>query len=281
MTMSVKTGIRTSRPWSAMLLAAAAASVLVMTSAMASAEIKPKVVKLDVAPKSVLFIGNSYFYYNASLHHHVLELLRTADPTGKYHAISSTISDAALSWHNVEALLSSATLDTDKSRGASPVASKTRVKKFDAVIMMDCSHCATDPKLKADFTATIAKDSAIVRKHGAQPILFMTWAYADRPDLTERLADAYTRAGNDNNALVVPAGLAFARARAQRPELALHVADNSHPSLAGTYLAACVTIASVYRRSPVGNTYHANLDPQTAAFLQGVAWATVQDYYKQ
>lgn len=272
-------GVRGERGW--LRSAIAGAALVLCASVAAHAQIKPKVAKLDVAPKSVLFIGNSYFYYNSSLHHHVLELLRTADPTGKYHAISATISDAALSWHNVEALLSSTTLDADRSRGASPVASKARVRKFDAVVMMDCSHCSTDPKLKADFTATIAKDSVIVRKHGAQPVLFMTWAYADRPDLTERLAEAYTRAGNDNNALVVPAGLAFARARTQRPELALHVADNSHPSLAGTYLAACVTMASLYRRSPVGNTYHANLDPQTAAFLQGVAWATVQDYYKQ
>jgi hypothetical protein len=269
--------VKTSQSW----ITAAALAIVVTTSAMASAEVRPKVVKLDVVPKSVLFIGNSYFYYNASLHHRVRELLRSADPAGKYHALSATISDAALSWHNVEALLSSATLQADGSPGSGPTAGKARVGKFDAVIMMDCSHCATDPKLKANFTATIAKDSAIVRKHAAQPVLFMTWAYADRPDLTEKLADAYTRAGNDNTALVIPAGLAFARARAQRPEVALHVADNSHPSLAGTYLAACVVMASVFRRSPVGNTYHADLDGKTAAFLQEVAWATVQDYYRQ
>lgn len=271
-------GVRGERGW--LRSVAAGAALVLCASAAAHAQIKPKVVKLDAAPKSVLFIGNSYFYYNDSLHNHVLNLLRSADPAGNYHAISATISDAALSWHNVEALLSSHAIDAGTDGKDKPVR-KARVKKFDAVIMMDCSHCSIDPDLKADFTATVAKDSAIVRAHGASPVLFMSWAYADRPGMTQKLAVAYTTAGNDNNALVIPAGLAFARAREQRPDLALNVADNSHPSPAGTYLAACAVVAAVYQRSPVGNAYHAGLDDKTAAFLQDVAWQTVRDYYKQ
>ena len=52
-----------------------------------------------------------------------------------------------------------------------------------------------------------------------------------------------------------------------------------HPSLAGTYLAACTTYAAVTRKSPVGNTYSAGLDPKLAGFLQSTAWETVQEYY--
>jgi hypothetical protein len=263
-----------------MLLSATSAFV-VMTSANAHAQIKPKITALKDVPRNVLFVGNSYFYYNDSLHNHVLGLLRSADPAGKYHAISATISDGALSWHNVESLLSSHAMDAGADGEDKPVVRKPRVKKFDAVIMMDCSHCPISPEFKADFTATVAKDSAIVRKHGAQPVLFMSWAYADRPEMTQKLAVAYTTAGNDNKALVIPAGLAFARAREQRPELALNVADKSHPSPAGTYLAACVVMAAVFQQSPVDNAYHAGLDDKTAAFLQDVAWRTVRDYYKQ
>ena len=46
-------------------------------------------------------------------------------------------------------------------------------------------------------------------------------------------------------------------------------------------IAACTVLASVYNRSPVGNSYRAGLDDKTAAFLQSVAWETVQDYYKK
>ena len=83
----------------------------------------------------------------------------------------------------------------------------------------------------------------------------MSWAYADKPEMTAQLAEAYTIAGNANNALVIPAGLAFARARSKQPELNLYVADKRHPSLAGTYLATCVVFAALTGRSPVGNPY--------------------------
>jgi hypothetical protein len=246
-------------------------------SVAAVAQIRPKIAALKDVPRNSLFVGNSYFYYNNSLHNHVLNLLRSADPASTYTATSATISGAPLSLHHVDALLSS---HLRHSSTGVDGGGNTR-KQFDAVIMADCSWCSTDPKRKPTFAETVAKDSAIVRKHGAQPILFMTWAYADKPEMTLKLADVYTAAGNANDALVIPAGLAFAQARTQRPELALLVPDNSHPSLAGTYLAACVVMASVYRRSPVGNKYSAGLDDKTAAFLQDVAWATVQDYYRQ
>jgi hypothetical protein len=251
--------------------ALAGAVIALCAAVSANAQVRPKVVKLNDVPNAVLFVGNSYFYYNESMHNHVLRLLLAADPASRADAESATISGAPLSLHNVDALLSSYRRHSSSGNG----------DRFDAVIMMDCSSCSTDPKRKQVFTGTIAKDSAIVRKHNAQPILFMTWAYADKPEMTEKLAAAYTSAGNHNDALVIPAGLAFARARTQRPELALNVPDKSHPSLAGTYLAACVVMASVYRRSPVGNKYYAGLDDKTAAFLQDVAWATVQDYYRQ
>jgi hypothetical protein len=109
----------------------------------------------------------------------------------------------------------------------------------------------------------------------------MSWAYADKPEMTAALAEAYTKAGNDNDALVIPAGLAFARALQQKPGLVLHASDKRHPSLAGTYLAACTIYAALYKKSPEGLGYTAGLDADTAKFLQGVAWHTVQDYFRR
>ncbi|HTE97141.1 MAG TPA: hypothetical protein VK621_00645, partial [Bradyrhizobium sp.] len=81
--------------------------------------------------------------------------------------------------------------------------------------------------------------------------------------------------------LVIPAGLAFARAVGKQPELNLYAPDKRHPSLAGTYLAACTVFAVLTGRSPVGNSYLAGIDAPTAQFLQTVAWETVQDYYQK
>ncbi len=58
--------------------------------------------------------------------------------------------------------------------------------------------------------------------------------------------------------------------------------DGYHTTVAGQYLSAAVVFASVYGRSPVGNSYDyfGALDKDTAAFLQKVAYDTVQKFYK-
>ena len=133
--------------------------------------------------------------------------------------------------------------------------------------------------MKDAFTTFAKKDSEIVRANGMRPVLFMSWAYADKPEMTEALAEAYTIAGNANDALVIPAGFAFARVRKLQPELNLYAPDKRHPSPAGTYLATCVTFAALTGRSPVGNSYTMGLDGPTVELLQKAAWDTVQEYY--
>lgn len=108
----------------------------------------------------------------------------------------------------------------------------------------------------------------------------MSWAYADKPEMTQELAEAYTRAANDNDAFVIPAGLAFARSIQQRPGLNLYQPDKRHPTLAGTYLAACTVYASIFGKSPVGLKYDAGLGEDTARFLQTVALETVKAYHQ-
>ena len=86
-------------------------------------------------------------------------------------------------------------------------------------------------------------------------------------------------AANDNDAYVIPAGLAFAKHIAARPDVNLYVADKRHPSLAGSYLAAATTYVAIFKKSPVGSTYTAGLDPALAKSLQQAAWDTVQEYH--
>ena len=107
-----------------------------------------------------------------------------------------------------------------------------------------------DPsQLKTVFTEYAKKDSEIVRAKGTKPVFFMSWAYADKPEMTAQLAEAYTIAGNANNALVIPAGLAFARAISKQPELNLYARGQAaSESLAGTYLATCVVFAALTGR---------------------------------
>ena len=248
----------------------------------AQAQTRPSVTSLGPDfPKSAILIGNSFFYYNNGLHGHLSLMEKAADPEHKqdYSNIMVAIGGSGFDWHDVESYFRPGAIGNYSFDENNNVVFKKRDKLFDIAVMMDCSQCPIHPTLKTIFTDYAKKNSDIVRGHGAKPVFFMSWAYADKPEMTAQLAEAYTVAGNANNALVIPAGLAFARAIGKQPELNLYIADKRHPSLAGTYLATCVVFAALTGRSPVGNPYVAGIDAPTAKFLQTVAWETVQEYY--
>jgi hypothetical protein len=230
--------------------------------------------------KAVLWVGNSFFYYNNSMHGHVGQLIRgstMADKTG-HRSVSATISGSGINWHDLEAHFKPNGVGSYSFNAKNEVIFNTFDKPFDVVLMMDCSQCPIHPQLRSFFYDFAKKNSDIARKNGARPAFFMSWAYADAPEMTEQLAAEYTNAGRTLDALVVPAGLAFARSLKDRPDIALTIADKRHPTMAGTYLAACTVLASLYNTNPEGNTYNAGLDAATAKFLQTVAWQTAQHY---
>jgi hypothetical protein len=246
----------------------------------ALAQTNPGVTDAGDKPASAIYIGNSFFYYNNSLHNHVGQLIREGQPGFRHRASSATISGSGMNWHDVESYFRPNAVGS-YSFGANNTVSFNKLDRlFDLAIMMDCSQCPLHPQLKPLFHEFAKKHSDTVRKHGAKPVFFMSWAYKDVPSMTAELAEAYTQAGNDNNALVIPAGLAFARSIAKMPELNLYVADLRHPSVAGSYLAACVTYATLFKASPIDLKYTAGLDPAIAKHLQTVAWETVQEYFK-
>jgi hypothetical protein len=234
-------------------------------------------------PKTAIFIGNSFFYYNNGLPGHLSLMEKAADPDHKqlYRNTMVTIGGSGFDWHDVESYFRPNAIGNYSFDDNNNVVFNKLDKLFDVAVTMDCSQCPIHPKLKSTFTEYARKNSDIFRAHGAKPVFFMSWAYADKPEMTAQLAEAYTIAGNDNNALVIPAGLAFARAISKQPELNLYAPDKRHPSLAGTYLASCVVYAALTGRSPVGNSYIAGIDAPTARFLQTVAWDTVQEYYQK
>jgi hypothetical protein len=253
------------------------ALVLGLEAGAAAAQTRPEVRALPTPPESAIYIGNSFFYYNNSMRSHVRGLMRGMGlpPPSQ---VSVTISGSGFDWHDVASYfrpnaVGSYTFDDDNN-----IVFSRRDRLFDVAVLMDCSQCPVHPRLSRVFTEYARRHAETVRANGAQPVFFMSWAYADKPEMTAQLAEAYTAAGNANGALVIPAGLAFARPVAERPSLGLYAADKRHPSLAGTFLAAATTMAALTGRSPEPSAYTAGLDDGTAAFLRGVAWRTVQDY---
>jgi hypothetical protein len=229
-------------------------------------------------PASMLWLGNSFFYFNNSMHGHVGGLLNAAGVRG-IRQTSVTISGAGMDWHDAASHFKPGTgMARYSFTPTNDVAFNTFERSYDLVLMMDCSQCPIHPKLQQAFHDTAAKHAAAVRKAGAEPALFLSWAYQDQPQMTAELAAEYLKAGRANNMRVVPAGPAFAASIAKRPDVNLYAPDKRHPSLAGTYLGAAVVMASVFKKSPVGNTYTAGLPADVAQHLQAVAWDTVQTF---
>ncbi|MGG5820456.1 hypothetical protein [Falsiroseomonas sp. HW251] len=252
---------------------------LLVLALPAGAQTRPAVTDIGEQPASAIWIGNSFFYFNNGIIGHVGGFRRAAGAPPQ-RVTMVTISGSGADWHDVESYF------RPNAVGAYSFDDRNNIifnppgqRLFDVAVMMDCSQCPVHPQLAPVFVEYTRRHAETVRRHGARPVFFMSWAYKDKPEMTAQLAEAYTVAGNANQALVIPAGLAFARAMAERPALDLYVADLRHPSLAGTYLAAAVSYATLSGRSPEGSSYTAGLDADTAAFLQRVAAQTVREYF--
>ncbi len=226
-----------------------------------------------------MWVGNSFFYYNNSMHGHVAALLRAANGGAAFRQASVTIGGSGFGWHDMDSLFRPNAISSYSFVGDNEIRFNTFDRLFDLVLMMDCSQCPIHPKLGAVFTEYAKKYSDIARKNGAKPVFFMSWAYADKPEMTLQLAEAYIQAANDNDAYVVPVGLAFARSIAKRPDINLYVEDKRHPTLAGTYLGAATVYAALFKKSPVGLRYNAGLPDEVARHLQEVAQETVTAFY--
>lgn len=229
-------------------------------------------------PASLLWVGNSYFYFNNSMHGHLGGLLNAGGVRG-IRQTSVTISGAGLDWHDMASHFKPGTGMLRYSfTPTNDVAFNQFERAYDMVLMMDCSQCPIHPKLQQAFHDTAKTHAAAVRQAGAEPALFLSWAYEDKPEMTGQLAAEYIKVGRANNMRVVPAGPAFAASIAKRPDVNLYAPDKRHPSLAGTYLGAAVVMASLFKKSPVGNSYTAGLPADVAQHLQTVAWETVQSF---
>ena len=227
-------------------------------------------------PERVLFVGNSYYYYNNSLHNHVSNLVKAADPAlgAKLQFKSATIGGSALHQHNIAHL-------TEPGRiGVS--------QPFQWVVMQGGSGEPLSVARREVFRKTAASHAELVKARGGQVALYMTHVYvkphkqqkATNIQATESL---YVEVGNEIGALVIPVGLAFEEAYRRDPDLKLHHPEGTHPSLLGTYLAACTTYAVLYAQTPVGNVYRAEgaIDEALATRLQQVAQDVVTQFFQR
>ena len=221
---------------------------------------------------SIMLIGNSFFYYNNSLHNHLGDLYDADPDLDTPRRRSITINGSSLSWHDVESYLSNEEIGSFKIDSDTNTYEPYEEKDIDVVIMMDCSLCPINDERKESFYKYVKKHSQTIRSKGIEPILFMSWPYRNKPEMQQQLEKEFFKASKLNNLRMVPAGPAFLFVNKNFSNINLYTEDLRHPSKEGTYLAALMVFTTLSKKSPVGNSYSMGLDPKVARTLQEVAW---------
>jgi hypothetical protein len=223
----------------------------------------PSVTKIRAVQK-ILFIGNSFTYYNGGIDKHLEKLAASASPPIGLVVESQTNPSQTLQGHYRDEA-------TDRALAR---------RSWDVVVLQGASYAPVLHSSQQVFFEFSRRLGEKVKETGAQTAFFMTWAWKSIPGMTSQLSNAYTRQGNEIGALVVPVGLAWQRALQERPEISLY-SDQRHSNINGTYLAACVFYSALLGRSPVELAYTAGIEYGDALYLQQLAWKTTQSFYRR
>ena len=225
----------------------------------------------------VLFIGNSYTYAN-NMPQMISEIALSFGDTLHYE--TSTSGGATFNVHST----STTTLN------------KISQTSWDYVVLQAQSQ---EPSFSPNQVANdvypyaqILIDSIESNSTCTEPIFFMTWGrkYGDQQNcqfyppictytgMQQRLRESYLDMTFFHNASCAPVGISWKESISQDSILNLFSTDNSHPSIYGSYLAACTFYATIFKNSPIGSTYiPTGIDTSTAIFLQNIASNTVLD----
>ena len=125
-----------------------------------------------------------------------------------------------------------------------------------------------------------------IHKYAPQaiPIFYMTWGYKNGTtlptpfdnfdDMNTIVQQRYEKLAQHYSCWVAPVGAAWATVYHDYPDINLYSSDNYHPSLAGSYLAACTFYSMIFNEL-CNSQYYAKLPGWQAKTLQLVASNTV------
>jgi len=204
----------------------------------------------------VLFIGNSFTQRN-NLPELFSEMAQARGWHIEYELIS--VGGASLRRH------------WNDGRAAKAIETGSYDNPYDYVVLQEQSTLPVkNAKRMADNVRLF--DEAIKRA-GSKTVLYMTWARKNAPEAQQAITAAYATIGQEIGAIVIPVGRAWQSFLAAHEKPVLHDRDQSHPTLAGSYLAACVFLAALVRENPVGvESKIAALDEHDIQLLQSAAW---------
>lgn len=221
-------------------------------------------------PIKVLFIGNSYTFYN-NLPDMFAQVATSAGE--KVTVDASTPGGYTLSMHCEN----------------SGTMAKIAQSKADFVVLQEQSQIPsfTDGEVNSMFLPYAQKlnDEILKSNPCSETVLYVTWGRKNGdamncpnwpPVCTYEGMDSlltlrYDLAARQNQTIMSPVGPVWRFIRTDAPEIELYDADEGHPSLAGTFAAACTFYASIFRKDPSEITYNPGLDETVFKTIKNAA----------
>ena len=162
-------------------------TILVTWHLSSHSQTKPNRSELGQTPASLLWVANSFFYSNNSLHNHLGQLVAPSGSGARVRSTSVTISGSGINWHDMASLLRPDGLGRYSFIGDNEIRFNKPGRQYDTAIMMDCSQCPIHPQLQAVFHDTVKKNAQLLARDGVRPVLFMSWACKDKPEMTAQI----------------------------------------------------------------------------------------------
>lgn len=159
------------------------------------------------------------------------------------------------------------------NKGVAPAA--IRQGGWDYVVLQEQSTLPV--KNAARMHENIRLFAPVIRESGARMALYLTWARRNAPGTQAAITETYSSIARETGAVLAPVGVAWDRFLREHDRPILHDKDNSHPSVAGSYLAACVLFGVLFGESPAGVQGGVKgLDEQEIRLLQATAAGVVE-----
>ncbi len=213
--------------------------------------------------KRVLFIGNSY----TGVNNLPLMVANVANSMGDTIIFDSNTPGG---YRFINHITNSLTL------------TKIQQGNWDYVVLQEQSQAPSFPPSQVELTVfpfARALDS-VINTHNpcAETVFYMTWGRKNGdanncanwpPVCTYAGMDSllnlrYRMMADSNEAILSPVGAVWKYIRTNFPNIELYDPDQSHPSVRGTYAAACCFYTTLFRKDPTNITFNAGL-PNTDA----------------
>ncbi|MBS1616314.1 MAG: PKD domain-containing protein [Bacteroidetes bacterium] len=231
----------------------------------------------------VLFVGNSYVQVN--------------NLPGIISQLAANSGDVLLA---TDVSMGGYTLQNHASN--SNTLSQIARKGWDFVILQEQSQLPAFPDAQVAsscYPYARALDSLVhLANPCAKTVFYMTWGRENGDagncpsfplictynGMDSLLRSRYTIMAQSNKAVLAPVGVAWHKMRDLYPGTGLYQTDESHPSPAGSYLAACTFYSVLFKKNPASITYDFNLTTTDAANIRQVVknqvWDSLAKWYQ-